>query len=369
MSRQVEEEGVVITSYGDKISKELDVFYNPVMKLNRDISMLVIKTYFSNIRTKKIKFCDPMGASGIRELRFLKDIPEIFEKITIGDISSDAIKNIENNFKENKLSMKKIELTRADAINTIASQFYDFIEIDPFGSPVPFIDIAVQRIKHKGILSCTATDTSALCGTYPKTGLRRYGIRIEKTYYYDEIGLRNLISYVQIQTAKYDKCATPIVSYVCDHYYKVFFVIEEGKNNATNSVRDLGYINWDKKTQENIISKYEIENSIGKTFLGPLQNKEFILKLIGNIHLISDQKKILKLLEKLHEEIDYIGYFNPDKLEKEFKFSSRLKYDKIIEKVREEGFEISRVHNNPIGLKTNCSYEKLIEIMKEEENN
>jgi len=38
----IEEEGVKIYSYGEKISKELTVFYNPIMKLNRDISLLVI---------------------------------------------------------------------------------------------------------------------------------------------------------------------------------------------------------------------------------------------------------------------------------------------------------------------------------------
>ena len=29
----------------DKISKEMDVFYNPIMKINRDISILLLDTY------------------------------------------------------------------------------------------------------------------------------------------------------------------------------------------------------------------------------------------------------------------------------------------------------------------------------------
>ena len=96
--KEVEEEGIVIKSYGDDITKKLTVFYNPIMKLNRDLSLLLIYSYFD----KKIKFCDPMAASGIRELRFLKTIPNKFEKIVIGDISKTAIENIKTNFKENK---------------------------------------------------------------------------------------------------------------------------------------------------------------------------------------------------------------------------------------------------------------------------
>ena len=42
----INEENISITHYGELISKELKVFYNPVMKLNRDMSLLLIKSYF-----------------------------------------------------------------------------------------------------------------------------------------------------------------------------------------------------------------------------------------------------------------------------------------------------------------------------------
>ena len=36
----------------DKISSKAPVFYNPVMELNRDFSILAIKTYQEGFRTK-----------------------------------------------------------------------------------------------------------------------------------------------------------------------------------------------------------------------------------------------------------------------------------------------------------------------------
>jgi len=141
------EEGVYIKQYGTKISKELKVFYNPVMKLNRDISLLVIKSYFKDKEKKGgIVFCDPMVASGIREIRFLKTIPEMFKRLVLGDISLSAISNVKKNFKLNKVSLGKIELLNQNAVNTINSNYFDFIEVDPFGTPVPFLDVACQRL-------------------------------------------------------------------------------------------------------------------------------------------------------------------------------------------------------------------------------
>ena len=95
----ITEENIKIPIYGKKISKELKVFYNPEMKLNRDISLLVINSYFQ----KPIKFCDPMVATGIREIRLLKSISNKFSKIALGDISKTAIKNCKRNLKKNKI--------------------------------------------------------------------------------------------------------------------------------------------------------------------------------------------------------------------------------------------------------------------------
>lgn len=361
-SQQIYEENIFIPSYGSKISKELKVFYNPIMKLNRDISLLVIQTYFKN---KQINFCDPMAASGIRELRFLKTIPNQFKQLVLGDISKDAIKNIKKNFKANKISTKKLRLVNANAINTISQEYYDFIEIDPFGSPVPFMDIAVQRIKHNGILSITATDTAALCGTYPKTTLRKYGIKVEKTLYYEELGLRNLIAYTQRQGAKYNKVLIPIISYSDTHYYKIFFKVTESRTKSVQMIKGHSYIQWDKKTQETQILEYEKNReSLGKTYINSLCDKDFLSELQSNINLIKDNTNVSNLITNLINEIDIVGYYNPHKFQKSFKFQSNKKFDEIIEILQEKGYKASRPHNNRLGIKTNANPDEFLDVMK-----
>jgi tRNA (guanine26-N2/guanine27-N2)-dimethyltransferase len=362
---EVEEEGVKIRKYGEKITKKNTVFYNPIMKLNRDLSLLVISNYFD----KKIKYCDPMVASGIREIRFLHKIPNKFSMMILGDISEKAIKEMKHNFEINNINLEnlnspKIIIRNDDAINTINSNFFDFIEVDPFGSPVPFLDIAIQKTKHKGILSVTATDTAALCGTYPKTTFRKYFIKVKKTLWFEELGLRNLIAYVQRIGAKYEKNLIPLVSYSSDHYYKIFFKVEQSRTKSYETLKSLKYINWNNKTQEIKIEEFENEFALGKTYVGKLNNKEFINKMLNSTNLIENNKKVEKILTSLKEELDLVGYYNPHKFAKEYKFPLNKKFIEIIESVKKEGYKISKVHNNRLGLKTNMPAEKFIELLK-----
>ncbi|MFP4656924.1 MAG: tRNA (guanine(10)-N(2))-dimethyltransferase, partial [Candidatus Woesearchaeota archaeon] len=52
-----------------KVSKKLPVFYNSVMKLNRDISIEVLKRAFHS----PARIALPLAGSGIRGLRFLAE--------------------------------------------------------------------------------------------------------------------------------------------------------------------------------------------------------------------------------------------------------------------------------------------------------
>jgi tRNA (guanine26-N2/guanine27-N2)-dimethyltransferase len=359
-----QEEGIKIPLLDEKISKKLSVFYNPEMKTNRDISLLLINSYF----TKQISFCDPMSATGIRELRFLKKIPHKFKSIHIGDISKRAIKDIKNNFRVNKISKKKIKFSHDNAINTINKDYYDFIEIDPFGSPIPFLDIAIQKIKHNGILSVTATDTAPLCGTYPKTALRKYGVKTEYTYFYEELGLRNLIAYIQKEGAKYEKSLSPIISYTHKHYYKIFFKVEESRTNSYNLISKIKYISWNKNTQE--IKKYNIEKDnlkddeilLGPTYIGLLNQKDFLKELISNLNLIEDSKEIEKLLNNLVNELDTIGHYNIHKLQSRYKLKE-IKFPLLIKKIQKAGFDVSKPHNSKFTLKTTASSKELRDII------
>ena len=79
-----------------KISKEMDVFYNPVMELNRDITILLLQQF------SPMNLCDPLAASGIRSIRFSKELK--YKSIAINDVDEKAVKSIKNSLKLNKIN-------------------------------------------------------------------------------------------------------------------------------------------------------------------------------------------------------------------------------------------------------------------------
>ena len=209
-----------------------------------------------------------------------------------------------------------------------------------------------------------ATDTAALCGTYPKTGLRRYGIVVQKTFWHEELGLRNLVAYCQREGAKYDKSLIPILSVTHKHFYKIFFKSEESRSKSLENLKDLKYLKYNDKTQEIEICEFENKEIMGKTYVKELNNKEFIDKLMKNIDLINDKKSVHKLLISLKEELSVVGYYNPHKLAKANEMNFGVKFEILFEELKKKGFKVSRVHNNPLGIKTDCSSKEIVRIIK-----
>gem|GEM_PF-3242496 len=107
-----------------KISKEMEVFYNPIMNLNRDIAILLLQ------QLPPMHLCDPLAASGVRSIRFAKELK--YKSIAINDINKKAVKSIKNNLKFNKLNnKKKLKIYNDDAnLFLLNSKGFDYIAID-----------------------------------------------------------------------------------------------------------------------------------------------------------------------------------------------------------------------------------------------
>ena len=236
-----------------KISKELEVFYNPVMKLNRDVSVLLL----NSVPDKNMQIALPLAGSGIRGIRFLKELKKNkIKNISFNDYSSLA--HIKKNLELNKLAKdKRIKLFDKDANLFMLESFgFDYIDIDPFGTPNPFLDNSLVRLSRGGILAVTATDTSALSGSHPTACLRKYWAKPMRNELMHEVGIRILIRKVQLIGAQNDKALTPIFSFSKDHYFRLFFRCEKGKQKLEKLFKEHKYLLYNPKTIEREISKY-----------------------------------------------------------------------------------------------------------------
>ena len=371
-SKQITEEGIKIDlnqmkeidflSINYEVSKDMGTFYNPVMKIHRDISLLVLKTFFHDYH-RKISFCDPMVASGIREARYLQQIPELFSSLILGDISLSALDNCKKTLKQNGVDDSKCVFFNKKAQETLYYKSVDCIEIDPFGSPSPFLDAAISQTHHNGLLCITATDTATLCGVYPKKAKRKYNCDIFKTYCFDDLGLRALIAHCQIRAGQFDKELIVKLSFVRRHFYRIFFEVRDSRKKSLHMIKSLRYVSWDRGSQQILEHTFPQENRIGPLYCGKLKDSPFVEECLTHLDVLNYSLESKKFLQLILNEVDSVGYYDIHKLQSFCGIKQGIKFDVLLENIKENGFEASRVHCDLKGLKTTMPHEKLIELV------
>lgn len=330
-----------------KISKQMPVFYNAVMKSNRDICVLLL----NSLNKKGMRVADPLAASGVRSARFMLELKKgKIKSIDINDNNKNAVKIIKENIKINNIFDidKKIKIHNKDAnLFLLESKGFDYIDIDPFGYPGIFLQSAAQRIARNGILAVTATDTSALCGSSPKSCLRKYWAKPLRNELMHETGLRILVRFVQLIGAMNEKALKPMFCYYKDHYMRCYFMAEKGKQKVDSILKKHGYF-----------------NGAGPLWLGSLFDEKLVNKMIKNIDMIDD-KRTIKLLKTIKQEynINTVGFYDIHKICKKNKIKQVPKIDNVIEKIKKQGFKASRTHFRPQGIRSNIGLKRFIQLL------
>ena len=180
-----------------------DVFYNPVQEFNRDLTCAVIQNFINqrdsendDQETGGITVLEGLAASGLRSIRFAKEISGI-KSIVANDWSRQAVESIERNVEHNNVA-DVVTAHNGDASLLMykhkqVKDRFDVIDLDPYGSPTPFLDAAVQAVSDGGMLCVTATDMAVLCGNSPETCYTKYGAISLKSKCCHEFAVRILL--------------------------------------------------------------------------------------------------------------------------------------------------------------------------------
>ncbi|MFH1399611.1 MAG: tRNA (guanine(10)-N(2))-dimethyltransferase [Candidatus Woesearchaeota archaeon] len=345
-----------------KVSKKMPVFYNPVMKLNRDLSVCLL-----NALGKKLQIGLPLAGSGIRGIRFLLET-KCVKNISFNDNDNLAVAAIKSNLKLNKLSGSHIHVTQKDANQfLLESTGFDYIDVDPFGSPNPFLDSAIKRISRDGILAVTATDTSALAGSHSDACKRKYWSMPLRNEFMHESGIRILIRKVQLIGAQYEKALTPILAYTQHHYYRIFFSCQKGKERVNKLLKNHSNILYCTCLTRAVATENSglctcglLFNSIGPLWVGKLWDTEVLRKMIGACP--NDVNPLLDVL--YHESLGTVGFYDIHAIVKRYKLKSIPKTKELLEKIESMGFAAAPTHFAPNTIRTNATLEQLLEIIQ-----
>ncbi len=340
------------------------VFFNRRMELNRDITVLLTSVISPG------SYLDAMGATGVRGLRIANEcgIP-----VTINDKNPRAADLIRYNA---ALAGNRIEVTCEDVNVLLSGRRFDAVDLDPFGTPAPFIDSAV-RGTHR-YLMVTATDTAPLCGAHKKAGIRRYFAEAMNNEYHAETGLRVLMAYIIRETIKYDRGIEPLFCFAHEHFVRLHFRLTYGAHRADNALKHIGFILQCPSCpyRHEVYGILPSASScpecgrpltpVGPLWLGKIQDDSILDLMFAAMpqHTLGTAKDIEKLLILCKEELPTAGFYDYHQLAKVQK-TSPPPIGRLLEYLREMGFAASRCHYCGTGIKTGAPAGTIMTAIRE----
>ncbi len=383
---EVTEGSTTFSIYKDAdIIYDASVFYNPKMAINRDLTILAISSIIKK-EMKKICFLDPFAGTGVRSYRIINELPQnSVEKVIVGDINPIAINIITRN--SNNLNFdEKMEIKHSNAINIIDSlpknkDTTHIIDLDPFGSPIEYIEESLRALRiNEGYLFSTATDLQVLCGKFPDSCYRIYNAFPTRHFLCHEVALRILIYNMIISAGRLGLAVEPILCYNHEHFLRVKVKVKDSKEVANQQHKKLGYVYFCKKCSyiATVELSKELESTLcsncskklekaGPLWLGNLYELEFIEQMKKDIEQFTLQleKKIEKLLNLILDEINSPPFFYYIPFILRFCKKEGVSLNQIIDSLRSKGFTVSRTIFDPQGLKTDASYDEIVNVIEQ----
>lgn len=373
---------VYARSLWEYIPSKAPVFYNPLMELNRDIAVLALQAY-QKLQGKKLSVCEPLTGCGVRGLRFAAEVRGV-QKIVLSDISPEAAKLAQFNAELNKLA-KRVLVVNEDA-NLLSSRYaaprrrFHFIDIDPFGSPIPYLDAALRALRNGGLLALTATDMAPLCGVHPNACIRKYGGKPLRTEYCHELAIRLLIGCLVMTAARHEVGVNVVFSHSTNHYIRVYAIAHHGARQADNSIQKMGYIPhcfscFHREAQEGLVPYLKEEcpecdfslKAAGPLWIGKLADSEFcsLMEKETTQRQLKNKGRISKLLSLIKNESSASPtYYVVDKIcdKLNLPVPSTMK---VVRRLKERGYEATLTHFNSRGIRTDAPAKVLKETIAE----
>ncbi len=321
---------------------------------------------FASLVEKEIKLIDAFCASGIRGIRYALESDKKVE-LTFLDLVSEAREVVESNLTRNGLRGRIITNNFISYARTTADR-YDFVEIDPFGSALPFIDAGVYLVGKRGYVSITATDTQVLCGANQRACRKYYSASSLNNYFCHETGVRLLIATIARKALEQNKGLECMLSLAKRHYIKVIVRVSRGNLHSTKTLERIGYMQFCRDCLW--FGRYEIGEKafcancgrktvvIGPLWLGNIQDEGILSSMLKKCQ----DPGILKQIEMMKNDDLGLFFYDMHMFCKAHKLKLKSLKD-VLECLREKGFNCGRCYFKPNGIKGNFSYTDFVECL------
>ena len=347
---------ITVPEQGEGTGEE--VFYNLEQELNRDITVAVLRAYRER-EPRAETYLDAMAASGVRGARAAANGWET----TCADTDPDAVALCRENLERNELDASVLH---RDVNPLLHETFFDVVDLDPFGTPIPFVDAAIQGTRN--LLCVTATDTAPLCGAHFESGVRSYSAVPRNTEYHAEMGVRILLSALVRTAARYDVAPRPLLTHATKHYVRTYLELDRGARVADDAVGELGYIHHcehclRRTAEEGLIPDPPTDcpncghgvETAGPVWLGVTCEPSFVGRVEEAVsEAFGTAAASRNLLETLAAEAETPTHYDQHRLCKRWGRPASA-MDEFLDRLRAAGHRASRTHYGGTTFKTGAT--------------
>jgi len=371
---------ILVPAEEARAPRRAPVFYNPAMRLNRDIAVLCLRVFIKR-SGRPARICEPLCGCGVRGIRFALEAQDVAE-VVMGDLNPNAVLLAEENVRRNDVA-HLVSVSRSDANVLLTSLSApggrcDLIDLDPFGSPSPFMDSAVRALRNGGLLALTATDMAPLCGVHKEACMRKYGGVPLRVGYCKELALRLLLGALARVAASHDMGIRPLLGHATDHYVRAYCIIERGQGKANKSVSELGYVLHcpsclEREVRKGLAIPLEEEcpscgsrrQISGPLWAGGIFDPSFCRDLLGELGGTPwVGRRARKLLSTILEEAEGPPTYFPIHRICDALQTTTPPIDRLVEELRARGWFASRTHFDPQGIRTDAPARELVKLIQ-----
>jgi len=282
------------------------------------------------------------SATVVRGLRLLRE-SGAFRSFAFTEANPDAFRVL----RENVGRFPGASALEADAREVPPGAPFDYVDLDPYGSPAPFLRNALASVRPGGVVAVTATDMMVLAGAQPAACWRRYGARPVRGRLGPEGGLRILLAQLARDAEALDRSARPLLAYSRDHYVRAYVEVDHRSGGPV----PVGAIDPEKWTGPRVGER----GPYGPLWLGPL----FDAGLVGRLQVpdgAARPSEVDRFIARLREEVsvDRPFYFEANTLASQLGLSAPPSLGAITAGLRELGYRVARTHARPEGFRTDA---------------
>ena len=119
---------------------------------------------------------------------------------------------------------------------------FDVVDLDPYGTAIPFLEGAIMSLANNGLLCVTFTDMAVLCARAPHVCFYKYGAAPLAKAYCHEQALRMVLYTINTIANKQSKRVEPLLSLTVDFYIRLFIRVKTAPIDCHQSIRKYSHI-------------------------------------------------------------------------------------------------------------------------------